>query len=234
MENRTNITFISYFPDITYHYFQYGILRKLQQSNNLKITSIPLVTGKRRIDGQTYGGKEGMILRFDILYDILSKLNLENTVIIHPSASGNTLNNDVVKHLAKHNNFIFICSRYEGIDSRVIKYFNVTEICIGPYILYDGDTSSLVIANCIVRYKYVKKKAHINESFDNYLLEYDQYTKPLSFCGLSVPHELRSGNHKLIQQWKLNNAIQKTIKRNKNLYNLYKQNNDDKNGKDDR
>ena len=234
MPNRTNITFISYFPDITYNYFQYGLLKKLQDNNKLHIQSLSIITDNNKVDGYTYGGKEGMIMRFDAVYRIMKTIDITNAIIIHPSASGEMLNNDVIKDLSKHNYFIFVCSRYEGIDCRAIQYFNIREICIGQYILYDGDTASIVISNCVIRYKYVKKKAHINESFDNNLLEYDQYTKPISFCGLDVPSVLLSGNHKHIQQWKLNNSIYKTMKRNKKLYNLYKKSIDGKSNKDDR
>jgi tRNA (guanine37-N1)-methyltransferase len=116
---------------------------------------------------------------------------------------------------------IFLCSRYEGMDARIIQQFNIFEISIGDYILFDGDTSAITIYNAIIRDKMVKKTAKLNESFDNFLLEHDQFTHPKIYLNHLVPEELYGGNHKNILNWQLYNSIKKTLCKRPDLYRMY-------------
>ncbi|BCL65762.1 tRNA (guanine-N1)-methyltransferase [uncultured bacterium] len=174
-------------------------------------------------DSKPMGHNCGMLLNINIIDYIINQIKKHNkkSIIIHPSPSGYLLDTHLVKQLFKFNHFIFICSRYEGIDARVISKFNVFEISIGDYILFDGDTSAMVIYNSIIRDRLVKSKAKNNESFNNYLLEYDQFTHPIIYHEQIIPGILKSGNHAKINKWQKINSIQKTIIKRKDLYKKY-------------
>lgn len=174
-------------------------------------------------DSKPMGHNCGMLLNTRVTDYIISNIKRHNkkTIIIHPSPSGYLLNTHIVKQLDKFNHFVFICSRYEGIDARIINKFNVFEISIGDYILFDGDTSAIVIYNSIVRDKVVKKKAKRNESFNCCLLEYDQFTHPVMYDKYLIPKVIRSGHHKDIEKWQKINSVQKTITKREDLYTEY-------------
>jgi tRNA (guanine37-N1)-methyltransferase len=148
----------------------------------------------------------------------------EQSVIM--SASGKLLNASLAKSLADNDHLIIICGRYEGIDARVNELTNSIEISIGDYILSGGEIASIVFIEAVSRfYKHflgnedsLKEESFSGDCYNNYnnideklLLEYPQYTKPRELYGLKVPEVLLNGNHELIRQWRLKNAISKTI-----------------------
>ncbi|MHB1679452.1 MAG: tRNA (guanosine(37)-N1)-methyltransferase TrmD [bacterium] len=138
------------------------------------------------------------------------------------SASGKLLNSSLAKDLAKNDHLIIICGRYEGIDARVAELTNSVEVSIGDYILSGGEIASIVLIETICRYypnflgntESLTEESYSDDLCDDRgkcLLEYSQYTKPKNFRGLEVPEVLLNGNHKLINEWRLKNAIAKTI-----------------------
>lgn len=149
----------------------------------------------------------------------------EQSVIM--SASGKPLNSSLAKSLAGNDHLIIICGRYEGIDARVNELTNSIEVSIGDYILSGGEIASIVFIEAVSRfYKHflgnensLKEESFSGDCYNNYnnnidkklLLEYPQYTKPRELYGLKVPEVLLNGNHELIRQWRLKNAISKTI-----------------------
>lgn len=170
------------------------------------------------------GHNVGMLLNINIMNNIITNINgfkNKKTIIIHPSPSGYLLNTHLVSQLNKFNNFIFVCSRYEGIDARIVRKFNIFEISIGDYILFDGDTAAIVIYNAIIRDIFVKYKAKFNESFNENLLEYDQFTHPVLYEEYIIPPVIRSGHHKEINKWQRINSIQKTITKREDMYKRY-------------
>ena len=157
----------------------------------------------------------------------INKTNKNNTksasLSIIMSASGKLLNSSLVKDLAKNDHLIIICGRYEGIDARVAELTNSAEVSIGDYILSGGEIASIVLIETICRYypnflgntESLTEESYSDDLCDNkgkQLLEYSQYTKPQNFRCLEVPEVLLNGNHKLINEWRLKNAIAKTIK----------------------
>lgn len=232
IKNSMIITIISYFPDIHKKYFESSILGKLIKNNKLYIQYISIIQfaklhNIRKIDDKVYGGGNGMLMRFDFIYKLFSYYNIftKQILIIHPSPSGVPLCNKLIIDLTKENyknyHYVFICSRYEGIDKRIIDYYNAYEINIGDYILYDGDVASMVIYGSLIRNYFIKKEANLVESFQNNLLEHDQYTKPKYFQGLSVPQCLSSGNHQKISFWRYKNSLEKTKKTRPFMYQQY-------------
>ena len=217
----------TYFPPI-YEYFSYSFFGKLSDQDLVvfKIHNFfeyNRQLGYYKIDSKPFGHNKGLILRYDYIYDLLKLFYKENIpIIIHPSPSGYLFNSKLIQKLSKFKHLVFINSRYEGIDSRIITKFNIIQISIGDYIIYDADAATLVILGAIVRYNFVKESAKLCESLDNNLLEYDQFTYPVTYKDLTVPNVLREGNHKEIQKWQLSNALNKTKNYRYDIYLKYK------------
>ena len=232
IQNNYVYDIFSYFKDIHKYYFNHSFFKKLinEQLINFRYYSFFEYSNKLgyyKIDSKPFGSNKGLILRYDYLYDLINYVYDNNVpLIIHPSPSGFLLNKNIIDNLSKFQHICFINSRYEGIDSRFIESFCVVEISIGDYILYDGDTATLVILNTIIRNNFVNKNAKICDSFDNNLLEYNQYTRPSTYNNISVPGILLSGNHSKIARWQINNSLLKTKCVRPDIYIKYKEKKD--------
>ena len=160
------------------------------------------------VDDKPYGGGPGMIIRADVL-DRAIKEGLEKTEddlpLVYLSPKGRLLNQKTVNSFAQGKGVSIICGHFEGIDQRVLEVYNIEEISIGDYILSGGEIASMVFLDAIVRtLPGVIGNAHsmVEESLENNLLEYPQYTKPQNFKGVDVPDVLLSGDHKAIRKWR--------------------------------
>ena len=167
------------------------------------------------VDDTPCGGGAGMIMRADVLGEAL-KANYQGGRLLNMSPRGRPLTQELVKELSKEDNLSIICSRFEGIDQRVLDAYGAEDISIGDYILTGGELAALVLIDSISRnlenYLGKENSAKI-DSFSPYLngaLEYPQYTKPRIFEGMPVPDILLSGNHKEIQTYRTLQSLQKT------------------------
>ena len=153
--------------------------------------------------------------------------NNANFQIIYMSPRGKKFEQSMVLELSKLEHLIVVCGHYEGIDQRVIDYFDMKEVSIGDYVLTGGELPAMVLVDAVSRYvEGVLSDGSTNEeSFSNGLLEYPQYTKPRVFEGLEVPDVLTNGNHKEIANWKLEESLKITKKNRKDLFNRYQKKN---------
>lgn len=180
-----------------------------------------------KVDDKPYGGGAGMVIRADVLGPAIEKLQVQNKFdeIIYLSPRGNIFNQKEASRLISKN-ILFICGRYEGIDHRVIEYFNIKEMSVGDFILSSGDIALISILDCCVRLlpNVLKKDdATHDESFSanehhNGLLEYNHYTRPAEWRGLKVPEVLVSGNHKQINLWRTKISEELTCLRRPDLW----------------
>ncbi len=186
--------------------------------------------GKRKtVDDTVFGGGGGMLIRPDVLGDAIDFhiKNLQKTKIIYPSPRGDLFNQKKAALLSQEQELAIICGRYEGIDQRLIEQYDMEEISIGDYVISGGELSAMVILDAIIRnFKGVlgNEESLKEESFGNglgsvfdNLLEYPQYTKPQVWQDKKVPEILLSGHHKNINQWRLQQAIQLTKHKRKDL-----------------
>ena len=129
------------------------------------------------------------------------------------SPGGKTINSKIVRNLVKFDELIIICGRYEGVDSRFLQYNEIEEISVGDYVLSGGELASFILIDACVRLipeVLGNKKSLIDESFENNLLEYPQYTKPRIWNNMVVPYPLFTGNHELIEKWRFEEAQKRT------------------------
>ncbi len=156
------------------------------------------------IDAPPYGGGAGMVMRVDVVDKALHAALDNDLDLILPSPRGKPINQDWCKEKAKGKGLAIICSRYQGIDERIIKLWKPELISMGDYILAGGETAAIIMAeSCIRLLQQVigNPESHTHESHDDGLLEHPHYTKPSIFNGHDVPAVLRGGNHKHILQW---------------------------------
>ena len=127
---------------------------------------------------------------------------------------GSVYKQEIAYKFAKKEHLILLCGHYEGIDQRVIDYFNITELSIGDYVLTGGELPAMVVADSIIRLipGVIREESTLDESFSNGLLEYNQYTRPAEFRGMKVPDVLLSGHHKKIEEFRLEQSKEITKK----------------------
>ena len=165
----------------------------------------------KRVDDAPYGGGAGMIIKLQPILDCLKDVKQENSVVYLLSAKGKVYNQKTAHELAKKEHVILICGHYEGVDDRILDYID-GEICIGDYILTGGELPAMIVADSIIRLLdgAIKEESTSEESFENGLLEYPQYTTPRDYEGNKVPDILFSGNHKAIEEYRFKQSILKT------------------------
>lgn len=175
------------------------------------------------VDDTPCGGGAGMILRADVLGRALAE-NYRGGRIIAMSPKGRPLTQEIVKELSREAEINVVCGRFEGIDERVIEAYNIEEISIGDYILTGGEQAAQVMFDAVIRLLpnvLGNSESAVNESFEDNLLEYPQYTRPAEWQGRNVPEVLLSGHHKKIAEWRLQQAIETTKRRRPDLLKKY-------------
>lgn len=166
----------------------------------------------KKVDDTVYGGGAGMLISVEPIVRCLKSIEgYEDAYVILTAPTGTTLNQGVAKRLKEINHLIIICGHYEGIDARILEYVDEV-VSIGDFVLTGGEIASMAIIDSTVRLisGVISDDSTVDESFNNCLLEYDQYTKPYDYEGLKVPDILLSGKHEEIRKWRLRNSIEKT------------------------
>ena len=184
---------------------------------DLQITDIKdFVDKSNNIDDKPYGGGPGMILKAEVLQNAYNKAlsaieeSTKKYQKIMLTPRGKRLNQDIVKELSKSEGLIVVCGRYEGVDQRFIDYNELREISVGDFILSGGEPAAVTLIDAVIRLLpnvLGNPSSLIEESFNNDLIEYLQYTKPRVWKNLKVPEVLLSGDHKKIKDWRLENSI---------------------------
>ncbi len=181
----------------------------------------------KTVDDTTYGGGSGMLIKPDVLANSLDKNLKSKEKIIYLSPKGKLFNQKLAKELSKEKNVNLICGHFEGIDERVIESRNIEEVSIGDFVLSGGESAAFVMLDAIIRLLpgvLGNKKSVEEESFENGLLEYPQYTKPQIWEEKTVPDVLLSGDHAKIKDWRLSQSEAITRDRRPDLWQKYKKN----------
>ena len=166
----------------------------------------------KTIDDRPYGGGPGMLMKAEPLYQAISKLRKKTSYVILTSPRGQVFNQELAKKLAKKHHLIVVCGHYEGIDARIYPEVDL-EVSLGDYILTGGELAACVMIDAITRLQrgtFKKEDVTSLESFEGHLLEAPQYTRPEVWRGRKVPAVLLNGNHKEIEAWKHEQALQIT------------------------
>ncbi len=179
----------------------------------------------KTVDDTPYGGGNGMVLKADVLARSLDENVTEKEKIIYLSPRGKLFDHKYAKELSNEKSLNLICGHFEGVDERVIQTRNIEEISIGDFILSGGEAAAFVIIDSILRFIpgiLGNINSTKNESFENGLLEYPQFTKPQIWEEKNVPNVLLSGDHAKIKDWRLSQSEAITRDRRPDLWHKYK------------
>ena len=209
--------------------FEIGICKKAFEKKlwDLKLINIRDYADDKHktVDDTPYGGGVGMLMRPDVVAKSLDANLDEKETVYYLTPKGKIFNQDIAKDIVKKNKVNILCGHFEGVDQRVLDTRNVEEISIGDFILSGGEMASFVVLDTVLRLVpgvLGNLNSTKDESFENGLLEYPQYTKPQIWEKLSVPDILLSGDHNKIKSWRLSQSEAITRHRRPDLWQKYK------------
>ena len=181
----------------------------------------------KTVDDTPFGGGSGMLLKADVLAKSIDQNKKKNERIFYLSPKGKKFDQKLAIELSKEKSISLICGHFEGVDERILNTRNIEELSIGDFILSGGETASFVVIDSILRLLpgvLGNEKSKNEESFENGLLEYPQYTKPQIWEKKRVPDVLLSGDHSKIKDWRLSQSEAITRDRRPDLWKKYKKN----------
>ena len=224
---------LTLFPEIINFYCGCSILKRALNKDVLSVNTINprdyTEDKHKKVDDTPYGGGAGMVLMaqpYVDAYESIVKTDKSCTIMMTPQ--GRPFDNNIAKELINYNQIIILCGHYEGYDERIRTIIKPREISIGDFVLTGGELPALCLIDSISRKLegvLGKIESAEEDSFENGLLEYPQYTKPRTYRGLDVPEVLLSGNHKDIKEYRFNQMIEKTKIQRPDLYENFIKNN---------
>jgi len=224
-----NSRIFTLYPDYFPGYLDKGLFGKAMRENIWKLETVNIrdysEDKHKTVDDTPYGGGDGMIIKADVLARSLDQNVNPDEKIIYLSPKGRLFDHNYAKKLSKEKSVNLICGHFEGIDQRIIDTRNIEEVSIGDFILSGGEVAAFVVIDAILRYipgVLGNENSSKDESFENGLLEYPQYTKPQIFEQKGVPDVLLSGDHAKIKDWRLSQSEAITRDRRTDLWQKYK------------
>ena len=216
------IKVLSLFPKMFDGILNESIIKRAIDDKKVNIDVIDLRSYSKdkhnKVDDTIYGGGAGMLIKCEPVFDAIDDLKTKNTKVIMLSPDGVKYNQEKAYELSKEKNIILLCGHYEGFDERINTVVD-EKISIGDYVLTGGEIPAMAIIDSVTRLLpgVINEESHLNDSFNNDLLDYPQYTKPKEYRGMKVPDVLLSGDHKKIDKWRREEQIKKTKKQRPDL-----------------
>lgn len=224
---------LTLFPGLFGSFVRDALLKRALQKGKIDLHVWPLRSWARsrhqQVDDYPYGGGPGMVLKPEPIFsaiDDLTRGNASKPLTIHFSPTGELLSQAMMESLSQEEHLIFICSRYKGVDQRVIDHLVDREISIGDYVLSGGDLPAMVVLEGITRLipgVISDIESARTDSFAGSLLEGPLYTRPEEYRNHRVPSVLLSGDHRKIRDWCVQKAMEVTRKRRPDLWKRYLQ-----------
>ena len=221
---------LTLFPAMFAGVMDESILRRAQEKRRLELTIRNLRDWThdrhRTVDDEPYGGGPGMVLKPEPIFEAIEELAGETTQVVMLSPQGQPFRQSKARELAGHEHLLMLCGAYEGFDERVRSLVN-HELSIGDYVLTNGALPAMVVIDAVTRLLpgvLGDDSSSVEESFSENLLEYPQYTRPADFRGMKVPEVLLSGDHGAVEEWRQEQAVERTAQRRPDLLKEIKEN----------
>ena len=227
--NRFHI--LTLFPEMVMDGLNTSIIGRAIEAGLLEINAVNIrdySTNKHmKVDDYPYGGGAGLVMQPEPVYRAYKDLEKDmkkKPRVVYLTPQGTTFHQEMAKELAKEEELVFLCGHYEGIDERVLEEIVTDYVSIGDYVLTGGELPAMVMIDSISR--LVPGVLHNDdsagdESFENGLLEYPQYTRPPVFLDKEVPEVLLSGHHENIRKWRHEQSVKRTKERRPDLWEAY-------------
>ncbi len=218
------IDILTLFPDMFKNVFEESIVKRAQELGKLEINIVNFRDytddPHKKVDDTPYGGGAGMVLTCQPIFDCVNALKTDETKVILLTPDGVLYKQKQAYDLSKEKHLIIISGHYEGFDERIRSICDL-EISIGDYVLTGGEIASMVLVDSIARLisGVITEESHINDSFNDNLLDYPTYTKPRIYNGMEVPEVLLSGDHKKIKEYREQESLKRTLERRPDLLN---------------
>jgi len=216
------ITILTLFPEMYEGFLKTSIISRILDKGIAEVKLVDIrdysLDKHRHVDDTPYGGGAGMLMKVDVVNAALLDNRNDNSHVLLTSPSCKPLKQEDLLRLSKFDDIVIVCGHYEGIDSRIEKYVD-EKISIGDYILTGGELASMVVIDGVLRLldDSISPESLKEESFDNGLIEYPQYTRPYEYEGDKVPDVLVNGNHKEIRRYNLKQSLKQTLVYRKDL-----------------
>ncbi len=216
------IDILTIFPNMFQGFLTESIIKRAIEKKLVEITVHDIrkysKDPHKKVDDYGFGGGKGMVLMPQPIFDAVDDLKKDDSKVILMTPQGVTYEQKKAYDLSKEKHLIIICGHYEGFDERIRTLADM-EISIGDYVLTGGEIASMVITDSVVRLidGVIEKESHLEDSFNNNLLDYPVYTKPVEFRGMKVPDVLLSGHHANIKKFREDAALAKTKERRPDL-----------------
>ncbi len=217
---------LTLFPEIIEGYCSYSIMKRARDAEVITVNAVNprdfTLDKHKKVDDTPYGGGAGMVLMAQPYVDAYESVErIENSLTIMLSPQGEPLDDSIVNDFTNYDQIIMLCGHYEGFDERIREIIKPREISLGDFVLTGGELPALCLIDAVSRKieGTLGKIASADEdSFSNGLLEYPHYTKPREFRGLRVPEVLLNGNHKDINEFRMQESLNRTKHRRPDLY----------------
>ena len=217
---------LTLFPELINSHLDFSIMKRATDEGVFEVNAVNprdfTLDKHKKVDDTPYGGGAGMVLMPQPYIDAYNSVEkLENSITLMMTPQGEPFTDQISNELANYNQIIILCGHYEGFDERIRTIIQPREISIGDFVLTGGELPALCVIDSVSRKiegTLGKIESAHDDSFFDGLLEYPQYTKPREYMGLKVPDVLLNGNHKLINEFRMEQKIQRTKTKRPDLY----------------
>jgi len=217
---------LTLFPDLIQSHLEFSIIKRACEENIIEVNTINprdyTLDKHKKVDDTPYGGGAGMVLAPQPYVDSYESIKkMDSTITLMMTPQGEPFNDKLSNELADYDQIIILCGHYEGFDERIREIIKPREISIGDFVLTGGELPALCLIDSVSRKiegTLGKIESAHDDSFSDGLLEYPQYTKPREYRGFRVPEVLLNGNHKLIEEFRYEQKLERTKLRRPDLY----------------
>jgi len=223
------IDYLTLFPGMFEGVLNQSILKRAQEKDLLQVNTVDFrhyaENKHNQVDDYPFGGGQGMVLKPEPIFNAMDSIErTEDTRVILMCPQGRPFTQVIANELSQAEHLVFICGHYEGYDERIREYLVTDEISMGDYVLTGGELPAMVMTDAVVRLLpgvLGNQQSHMDDSFQDGLLEFPQYTRPRIYKDLNVPDVLLSGNHAHIDNWRYEQKILRTWEKRPDLLEQY-------------
>ncbi len=210
------ITVLTLFPEFFDRFVETSIIKRAIEQGHVEFSCVDYrqytMDKHNHVDDTPCGGGAGMVLMCQPIIDCIKAVRDEHSLVVMMTPQGQKFTQQTAHSFVEIDHLILLCGHYEGFDERIRDYVDM-EVSLGDFVLTGGEGAAMVISDAVIRLLngVIQTQSHEDDSFENGLLEYPQYTRPIEYDGKKVPEVLLSGHHKNIAAWRLKESLRKTL-----------------------